>query len=58
TRLLPFYFVMKGGESGVVMRKDKEYGLVSGDEELRILRRLDKEIIDEEESIRTNAMVK
>ncbi|WP_027699908.1 hypothetical protein [Weissella oryzae] len=25
------------------MRKDKEYGLVSGDEELRILRQLDKE---------------
>ncbi|GAK31958.1 hypothetical protein WOSG25_210150 [Weissella oryzae SG25] len=49
---------MKGGGSGVAMKKDKEYGLVSGDEELRILRRLDKEITDEEESFRTNAKVK
>lgn len=34
---------MKGGGSCVVMKRDKDYGLVSGNDELRILRELDEE---------------
>ena len=45
---------MKGGGSCVVMKRDKEYGLVSGSDELRVLRRLDDELSNDQWNLKSN----